>query len=241
MAECPTIKRAVIACRVMEQELNRLLPQCPADISISLRFLDQQLHLSPEKMPAAVQSAIDEAAAWADEIVLGYGLCSNGIVGVSAAAQNLYVPRVHDCVALLLGSRKAYYKVFRERPGTYFIAPGWVKAQKDPLGLLENEYIPRMGREDALWGIQEELKHYSHIALINTRVCDSADLRRRAKENARFLDKDYMEIKGSPAYFKKILFGPCTEPDFVCLPPGAQVRQRPFLASPEQSISNCCN
>lgn len=231
MADSHALKRAVIACRVMEQELNCLLPQCPADISISLRFLDQQLHLSPEKMPAVVQAAVDEASAWADEIVLGYGLCSNGIAGVSAAAQNLYVPRVHDCVALLLGSRKAYYKIFRERAGTYFIAPGWVKAQKDPLGLLENAYIPRMGRADALWGIREEFKHYSHIALIDTGAGDSDYLRRRAKENARFLDKDYMEIQGSPDYFKKILFGPHTEPDFVCLPPGAEIAQKSFLES----------
>jgi len=223
------INRVVIACRVMEQELNALLPECPADVCLDLRFMDQQLHRTPDRMPAIIQQEIDSAADAADEIVLGYGLCSNGIVGVYAPRQYLYVPHVHDCVALLLGSRAAYYKAFQERAGTYYITPGWVKEEKDPLGILENEYIPRMGREDAVWGLNEELKHYSHIALIDTQVSDIEPLRTRATENARFLDKKYTEIKGSRNYFRKILYGSYEAPDFLCLPPDTPVTQKPFL------------
>lgn len=223
-------KRVVIACRVMEVELNHVLSETPADHGIALRYLDQQLHRTPEQMPGVIQNEINQVADEAGEIVLGYGLCSNGTVGVYAPRQELFIPRVHDCVALLLGSRQAYQKVFKERPGTYYITPGWVKEEKDPLGILENEYVPRLGRADAEWGIHEELKHYSHIALIDTGVCELAPLRRRAKENARFLGKEYTEVEGSTAYFRKILFGPCEEPDFLCLPPATPVRQKPFLA-----------
>ena len=45
-------------------------------------------------------------------------------------------------------------------------------------------------------------------------------LRKIAKENARFLDKKYEEIPGLPDYFKKIIFGPYLEKDFICLKPG---------------------
>ena len=223
------IKRVVIACRVMEQELTALLPECPPKVNLDLRFMDQQLHRTPDRMPAILQKEIGAVANEADEIVLGYGLCSNGIVGVYAPDQYLYVPHVHDCVALLLGSREAYKTAFRERAGTYYITPGWVKEEKDPLGILEKEYIPRMGREDAVWGLHEELKHYTHIALIDTQVADVASLRERAKENAEFLGKKYAEIKGSKEYFRKILFGPYSAPDFLCLPPGTPVTQKPFL------------
>lgn len=222
-------KRVVIACRVMELELNALLPECPTDIRLEFRFMDQQLHRTPEKMPAMIQEEIDRVAAYADEIVLGYGLCSNGIVGVYAPRQYMYVPLVHDCVALLLGSRAAYKKAFKEWTGTYYITPGWVKEEKDPLGILENEYIPRLGREDAVWGLHEELKNYTHIALIDTQVADVGSLRRRAKENADFLGKKYFEITGSKDYFRRILFGPYSAPDFLCLPPETPVEQKPFL------------
>jgi hypothetical protein len=214
----------------MEQELNALLDECPADLSLEIRYLDQQLHRVPEKMPAVIQQEIEHVAPYADDIVLGYGLCSNGIVGVSAPRQPLCVPKVHDCVALLLGSRQAYREAFNERAGTYYITPGWVKEKKDPLGILETEYIPRLGREDAVWGLKEELKHYSHIALIETHAGDVERLRQRARENALFLEKEYAEVKGSPDYFRRILFGPHEEPEFLCLPPGEPVRQKPFLS-----------
>lgn len=230
MTEPRTIRRVVIACRVMAQELDALLPKCPPEVSIELRYMDQQLHRTPEKMPRRIQAEVDRVAGYADEILLGYGLCANGIVGVSAPRQKLCVPRVHDCVALLLGSREAYQKAFKERAGTYYITPGWVQEKKDPLGILENEYIPRLGREAAVWGIREELAHYTHIALIETHAADSGPLRARAMENARFLGKQYTEVKGRPDYFERILFGPHTEPDFVCMEPGEPIRQRPFLA-----------
>ena len=113
-----------------------------------------------------------------------------------------------------------------EKPtrGTY-----WVAEEKDPLGQMENEYVPKLGREMAAWGIREELKHYTHIALIDTQVANLAPLRQRAIENARFLDKQYTEIPGTLDFFKKIIAGPYTRQDFLFLKAGQTVRQKPFL------------
>lgn len=218
--------RVVIACRVMKTELDALLAE---DAPIEVRYLDQNLHRSPEKMPGLIQAEIEAVADYAGHIVLGYGLCSNGIVGVRAVNQPVCVPRVHDCVALMLGSRKAYQQAFARRAGTYYLTSGWVAEEKDPLGMMENEYVPKLGRETAEWGIREELRHYTHIVLINTYGGDIESLRKRAKANAEFLDKTYDEIPGSSAYFQKILFGPYDWPDFVCIQPGEAFAQKPFL------------
>ncbi|MFW5930244.1 MAG: DUF1638 domain-containing protein [Desulfosalsimonas sp.] len=224
--------RVIIACRVMEYELEALRGQS-MDAAMEIRYLDQNLHRTPEKMPGLIQAEIDDAADYAGQIVLGYGLCSNGVVGVTARSQPLCIPRVHDCIALLLGSRQAYFRAFRERAGTYYLTPGWVAEEKDPLGMMENEYSPKMGRETAEWGIREELKHYTHIVLIDTGTGDIEKLRKRAKANADFLDKTYEEVKGSAAYFEKILFGPYNPEDFVCLGPGEEAGQKPFMKQPE--------
>lgn len=218
--------RVVIACRVMQAELDRLVVE---DAPVEIRYLDQNLHRTPEKMPALIQAEIDAVADYAGHIVLGYGLCSNGIVGATAVNQPLCVPRAHDCITLMLGSRRAYHQAFSKRSGTYYLTAGWVAEQKDPLGQMENEYVPRMGREMAEWGIREELLHYTHIVLINTRGGDIEDLRARAKANAEFLDKTYEEIAGSDQLFRKILFGPYGPEDFVCFAPGEPVIQKPFL------------
>ncbi len=218
--------RIVIACRVMEPEIEALRP---ADNNVEVRYLDQSLHRTPDLMPRLIQEQIDEAEKIASQVVLGYGLCSNGIVGVKAPKQGLLVPKAHDCITLFLGSRAVYNKVFHDRPGTYYLTPGWVAEKKDPIGYMEEEYVPRVGRETAEWALREELKNYTHIVLIDTKVEDPSPLRARALENARFLGKQYEEISGSPDYFQKILFGPYPGDDFLLFQQGEMVAQKPFL------------
>ena len=221
-----TLPRVVIACRIMQPELDALNGKGE---QVEIRYLDQSMHEKPVQMPSVIQVEIDDAATYAGQIVLGYGLCSNGIVGIVAPPQGLIVPRVHDCIALFLGSRDAYEKEFYEEPGTYYLTPGWVEDRKDPLGIMEYTYLPKMGRERAEWGIREELKNYTRILMIDTQAADTAYLRKIARENARFLDIQYVEMPGNPDYFKKLLFGPYAEADFIHLRPGEVLRQEMII------------
>jgi hypothetical protein len=210
----------------MEPELNQALAEGAEDVEIF--YLDQALHRTPAKLLGLVQEKIDHVSPTASRIVLGYGLCSNGVVGVTARRQGLLIPRCHDCIALFLGSPSRYQEVFREKPGTYYLTPGWVAEKKDPLGILE-EYVPRYGRETAQWVIEEELKHYTHIALIDTGVEVMAPIRARAMENAAVLKKQYEEIPGSLDYFRELLHGPYKEEKFLHLRVGEQFTQEMFL------------
>jgi len=216
----------IVACRVMEPELEKTRDQ---DSRVEIRYLDQGLHRTPEKMADLIQEQIDEAAKNAVRIVLGYGLCSNGIVGVKAKRQGLLIPFCHDCIAFFLGSPEAYGKVFGERPGTYYLTPGWVSERKDPLGIVEDDYTARVGREMAVWAMKEELKHYTHISLINTGIGDLGALRERAMENARFFDKEYKEVQGNLTFFRKLIYGPY-EDDFFFIDPDQKVSQELFFA-----------
>jgi hypothetical protein len=218
----------IIACQIMEPELERVRNQ---GNHVKIHYLDQGLHRFPKQMPQQIQERIDQVAEDVSHIVLGYGLCSNGIVGVAADDRRLIVPRCHDCITVFLGSTAAYEKSFSERPGTYYLTPGWIQQKKDPLSIIEEEYTPRYGRETAVWVLEEELKHYTHIALIDTGVRELDGLRGRAMENARFLRKQYIEIPGSLEYFKKLLLGPYTAEDFLVLEPGERVTQDMFLDS----------
>ncbi|MFP4671412.1 MAG: DUF1638 domain-containing protein [Desulfohalobiaceae bacterium] len=223
----PKSRRTVIACEVFRPELEALLAENQADVQ--LVFLQQNLHRTPHLMPELIQEQVDLAADRAEQIVLCYGLCCNGIVGVRAPEQGLILTKAHDCVALFLGSVKAYNRLSRERPGTYYLTRGWIEENKDPLGMLENEYVPRMGREIAEWGAKEELKHYTHFGFIDTGLGNNQQLRSRARENARFFDKEYLELKGDPSYLQRILFGPYSGQEFFLLGSKEKVQQRWYL------------
>lgn len=219
--------RIIIACEVMRPELEAIDSK---ELDVEFDFQEQNLHRTPELMGGVLQRAIDTAAPRTKEpIVLGYGLCSNGTVGLKAPEQGMVIPLVHDCISLFLGSREAYDKAFNARCGTYYLTPGWVSTGKDPLGVLEEDYVPRVGREDAEWALHEELKHYTHITLIDTGTGDIEALRARALENTRFLNKEYAEVRGTGAFFEKMVCGPYDDGDFLVVEPGRTVVQDTFL------------
>jgi hypothetical protein len=215
-------RQVIIACRVMEPELEAVRA---GSQEVEIIYLEQGLHRTPKKLPGMIQERIDQVAPYATSIVLCYGLCSNGLVGVAARRQELIVPRCHDCIALFLGSPRRYDEVFRDNPGTYYLTPGWVKENQDPLGVYQREYLPRYGKETALWVIRETLKNYTHIALINSGMGNIEALRQRARENAEFLNMAYIEIVGNLSYLEEIIRGPYPAEDFLHLQPGTIITQ----------------
>lgn len=216
----------VIACGSLQPEMEALRKEAP---DIRVVYMDQNLHRAPNKMKIVLQDAIIQETDDAERVVLGYGLCANGIVGIKAPKQGLYIPKAHDCIALFMGSREAYNDAFKKRPGTYYLTKSWIENKKDPLGLMENEYTERVGAEDAAWSIKQELKNYSHIAFINTGVGDSKKYRERAKENARFLNLEFIEIDASKGFLMNILTGPYDNENFIFFKPGQKVTQEKFL------------
>ncbi len=229
------MKTVILACSVMRTEIEEVLSP---DTEVEVRYLEQALHRTPHLMPGRLQAEIDAVAGYAGRIVLGYGLCSNGIVGVAARQQSIIVPRCHDCITLFLGSRASYDELFHKIPGTYYLTPGWIEEKKDPLGIVEFDYTPRVGSETAIWAMQEELKHYTHIALISSGLTDLEPYRRRAKENAAYFGKEYLELTGTLDYFRKmahpdLLDDGLAPDDFISIAAGQHLTQEMFLSLPE--------
>ncbi|WP_291321667.1 DUF1638 domain-containing protein [Desulfonatronospira sp.] len=219
--------RVVIACGALRPELEHL--RLGHENEVHTVYLPQNMHRSPHLLPDLIQEQVDTAAEYASRIILGYGLCSNGIVGVKAPEQGLVITRSHDCVALFLGSLEKFRLTSRDHPGTYYLTRGWIAEGKDPLGTMENDYVPRLGRAWAEWGAREEIKHYTRFVFINTGVGDIQALRNRAMENARFFGKEYLEVQGDLEYLRRILFGPYDRDYFYLVPPFEKVQQRWYV------------
>ncbi len=216
--------RHLIACEVFRDEFEAVSPP-----GFTRTYLPQGLHRTPGKMPAAIQEAMDALPPDVEAVLLGYGLCSNGVVGVTARRAPVVLPRVHDCIALLLGSRERYEAEVAACPGTYYITPGWVRYGSTCLSSYKNEYLPKYGEETARYIAEELLKNYARVALIDHGAGDAEIGRAHAKEFAEVFGLDYAEIAGSLAYIQRLVHGPWDAVDFVRLEPGATLGQSPFL------------
>ena len=83
-------------------------------------------------MRERVQAAVDQSGGETyDAILLAYGLCNYGVRGLHAEVP-LVLPRAHDCITLLLGSRQRYAEYFAVNPGTFYQSPGWIERDSDP-------------------------------------------------------------------------------------------------------------
>ena len=83
-------------------------------------FLDYGLHAAPKNLNKAVQESIDKIEQ-PSLILLGYGLCDNGLNNIRSGKHTLIIPKADDCIAIFMGSRDKYLEVFSEKPGTYYL------------------------------------------------------------------------------------------------------------------------
>ena len=129
----------VIACGVLSVDLKAVVKQL--GLAIDMSFLPGGLHNNPHELRTRLQQAIDAASASYnfDRIVVGYGVCGRGTVGLQAGDVRLAIPLVHDCIALFLGSDQAYRKQFAQYPGTYYVSAGWVEEKTRPWSSEEQE------------------------------------------------------------------------------------------------------
>lgn len=219
-----TERQHLIACEVFRDEFEAV---CPPDMPRT--YLEQGLHRTPGKMPAAIQAVVDGLPAEVETIILGYGLCSNGVVGVRATRATIIMPKVHDCIAVLLGSVQRYEAEMEACAGTYYITPGWVAYGNTTYSAYRDEYLPKYGEEDARYVAEECLKHYTRIAFVDHGVGNVELGRRHAREFAETFGKRYEEIPGDLGYLRRLVSGPWAAPDFLVIPPGTAIEQAPFL------------
>jgi hypothetical protein len=212
----------VIACATVIEEMAPMMPP-----EMQREVLDFGLHLDPRSLTAALQVAID-ASNDLDAILLGYGMCSRGVVGLRATHCQLVVPRVDDCIAIFLGSRTSYERQARGEPGTYYLTKGWIEVGDSPFDEHER-LVARYGAPKADRMIRLMLRNYTRLAFINTGVPrDVERYRDQARATAERFDLRFEEIEGSPNLVEKLLFGPWDE-ECVVVPQGGEVRFEDFL------------
>jgi hypothetical protein len=226
------VRTKIIACKTVIEEMQGLLPPDLESIT-----LESGLHLRPDKLRSELQATIDEITADTETIILGYGLCSMGVIGLRATHSTLVIPRIDDCVAMFLGSRQAYKKELKQEPGTYFLSKGWIEAGitlLDELRMMEARY----GKRRAEWVMKRMLQNYKRLAFIDMGYQNQEKYRQFSRRAAKELNLSYHEIKGTPELLAKICNGPWDD-GFVVAPPGHKIRLEDFgiLPAREQQPS----
>lgn len=217
--------------------MSRELRYCAARSNnrIDIEFFPAGLHERPEKLNALLKEAIEKTEPGLYEyILLNYGLCGNGTLGISHPRLPVVVNHCHDCIPLLFGNKKRHKEWVEKRPGTYFYSCGWVDELLVPGSPdYEEKYFELYGREiskrqqDTIERIL--LTNYTHLVYVywNELGNGIGDRGREytkqclASLNGRFeLGLEYDEVEGGPALIQSLVDGEWEKDGIIMVEPG---------------------
>lgn len=208
----------VLACNTIRDEFEKAVEE--TGCRHGFRWVESGLHLKPESLRKRLQEELD-CLAVSDRVLLGFGFCGNAVVGLVSRDYELIIPRVDDCISLLLGSKEN-----RERccssGGVYFLTKGWLEGESN----IWSEYqavLARFGPKNTERIYKRMLAHYQYLGLIDTGAYELDIMLPQVKEIAATLNLETLVLPGSDLYLKKFLSGPWNEGDFVVVPPNTMI------------------
>jgi len=223
-----------ITCKVLQKEAYWVASRSENIVDIVL--MPQGLHNTPDLLRSTVQAEMNKTCDASDQpydaILLGYGLCSNGIVGLSSPIQ-VVVPRGHDCMTLLLGSKEAYQQYFdSHRGGVYWYSSGWIETGsmpgKERCERLLAEYSEKYGAENAQYLVEMEqtwMKEYQWATYIDWGLPGSDKQKDYTRQCAEHLGWQFDIVKGSPDLMQRLVDGDWDAEDFLVVPPGHTIME----------------
>jgi len=228
-----TLRLQLIVCKVLQREAYYCAARSPNVVDIVL--MEQGLHDTPDRLRQEVQKALQQTRDIQDRpfdaSLLGYGLCSNGTVDLTAEIP-VVIPRGHDCITLLLGGKERYQEYFDSHRGVYWYSPGWIESGKQPsrqrYELLLAEYTEKYGADNAEYLMEVEqtwMKEYNWATYVDWGLVDSDDYRAYTKECADFLGWNYDELPGDAGLMQRFVDGVWSDEEFLVVEPGQRIAE----------------
>lgn len=223
----------LIACKVLQREAYFCAARSPNVVDVVL--MEQGLHNEPDRLRRDVQKALERThdiqGRPYDASLLGYGLCSNGVVGLTSPIP-VVIPRGHDCITVLLGSKQRYQEYFDSHRGVYWYSPGWIESGKQPsrqrYEALLDEYTQKYGEDNARYLMEVEqtwVKEYQWATFVDWGLFEVEPYKDFTRECAEFLGWNYDELTGDPGLMQRFVNGIWSDEEFLVVPPGRHIAE----------------
>lgn len=208
----------IITCQTIKNEVNLAIRE--TGVNYPMLLVDSGLHNFPDRLRRTIQEQIDKIDN-VSTIIMAFGYCGNGLLGIRSQNARLIVPRADDCITLLLGSHEIRNRIQNES-GTYFLTKGWLDSERNIITEYR-ECVARYGQDRALRIMKTMFMHYRRLMVIDTKAYELKDVLETTRAFAETIGLTHEQHSGSLRFISKLLTGPWNAEEFIILEPGNEL------------------
>lgn len=221
------MKTVILCCASLEKEVR--LAMARKEISYPLHILTDNNHDVPNRLREAIQRELD-GIQYADRVLMAFGTCGGAMVGLRTGNFQLILPRVDDCLSLLMGSMEQRYAALQGGFGI-FLTESWLSSSRSmerELERIRRVYPPK--RAETI--IRLMYRNFDSLNVIDTGAYPVESILPRTHALAEQLHLTHRVVPGDSRYLETLLAGPWDAGRFICIPENTVITDADVLLPP---------
>lgn len=208
----------IIACEMLRPEVEKILGELNLDYEVI--WIEPALHVTPKLLNQRLQEVFAEIQN-CQRVLMPFGDCGGALKQLHTGNFETIIPKVDDCLTLLLGSMERRIAISKEEP-TFFLSLGWIKQDSNIISSYR-DMIEKYGEDTAKMLTETMYGAYKRVALIDTGVGNYEELLSYEKPLKEIFGFNKYPVKGTTAYLQRLFSGPWDDGGFTVIPPNSTI------------------
>ncbi len=223
MRKADDFKTVALCCGSLRLHLDAAQKKAGTDYQVI--ELDRRLHAEPKKMRQRIIETMKDLPEQVETVLVCMGFCGGSWENIQVK-KRVVIPKVDDCITLLLHRDDAQHINLKKRWHIYFRDgdEGAFSIQGIKDGLCTKHGVEKGTSIFESW-----FANYTNADIIDTGVydCHSDAYVKEAKKNADLIQCELAYVKGSNRILEKLVAGQWDD-QFLVLTPGTRSKAQDF-------------